>query len=493
MNKTGIVWAPPKELKPNLPLILTKMNNIYKNTIYLENFNLIILLIDNVILIYKLIFKASDLTFEFITKRCLDFISYDEELIYSIKNDQNEHSSFDLVIGTNKSNIYVLNISIKDYFIEILHELKLNNFNYEIFGFTRNKLIFSLDKELYILELIGNVRNFIMKVDENEKIISTNLKADCYLIVFTNMNVYMVDYAVDGRNQILIKLSTSCNYTSFIFNDKIYYIKESNTFAIFPIYDRENKFSIKLSAKNQINDLNFFKVLNVDDNFTIISNEKESEIYFISNKFKLIHKEHILFDKSFFVFLNNSIIVLSINLMSMSLKYKYCIFNNNQSELNKTVKHCESHSNINKVSLNEIEEEFVNYNSKRNTVLTKIKSQNLKIKRLLLKLSRVHELNYFCYLKEVIKGEINKILNLRLKTEMKNLNRNRIDLYYYKVFIIRCFDYKFGSRSLVINNTLIRDYFDKLLNSKIQELMQISMRINDTLTFSKLLSLIKTV
>jgi len=481
MNK--ILWTPPKELKPNLPLVTTKINNIYKNLIYLEHYSLICLIIENVILIYKFKFKENDLTFEFLTKRSLDFISYDEELIYTFKDTKIEQSSFGLVIGTNRANIFILNVSIKDFYIEVVYTLNVCLNNYEILGLVDGKLIIIIEKNLFIINVINKEKNFIMEIDEDEKIISANFKENIYLIVFTNKYIYMVDYATDGRCQILIK--TGSYYTSFIFNDKIYYIKESNTFAIFPIYDRDNKFSIKLSAKNQINDLNFYKVLSADENFTLISNEIESEIYFISNKFKLIHKEHILFDKSYFVFLNNSIIVLSINLMSMSLKYKYCVFNNNQTE----VKH-DKKSYLNKVSLNEIEDEFVSFNSKRQIVLNKIKIENFKLKKLLMKLKRINEINYFLVIKQLVNSRINKILSIYSKLEV---NKTNFDENEYKVFIVKCFVYKFGSKSLLTNNALIKDYFNKLFNSKVQELMQISRRINDSITYSKLENLISVI
>jgi hypothetical protein len=481
MNK--ILWTPPKELKPNIPLVTTKINNIYKSLIYFEYYSLICLIIENVILIYKIKFKENDLTFEFNTKRSLDFISYDEELIFTLKDTKIDQSSFSLVIGTNKANIFILNISIKDFYIEIVLTLNVGLNNYEVLGLFDGKLIITIDKNLFVI--INKERNFIMQIDEDEKVISANLKENFYLIVFTNKNIYMVDYATDGRCQILIK--TGSYYTSFIFNDKIYYIKESNTFAIFPIYDISNKFSIKLSAKNQINDLNFYKVLNVDENLTLISNEIESEIYFISKKFKLIHKEHILFDKSYFVFLNNSIIVLSINLISMSLKYKYCILNNNQSEVKLDRK-----SYLNKVSLNEIEEEFVNFNSKRQIILNKIKEENFKIKKLLMKLMQINEINYFLIVKELVCSGINKILSLYLNLEVNKSNFTKCEKYY-KVIILECFVYKFGSKSLHLNNGLLKDYFNQLFKSKVQELMQISKRINDKITYSKLENIIKIV
>jgi uncharacterized short protein YbdD (DUF466 family) len=533
--------------------------------------------------------KEISLTFE--SKKSLDFFSLDEEILFikysdtecegenltnskhtnfsnfSNKPNFSENYFFNFIIGTNLGNIFLINFNITDFYLEISQTFNIRHnyiHEYEILFYTKEEgenshsILMTMDKHLFLLEFPhchGNqkshtnspisldnkiLKNLLLRIeDPQEKIINAYLKPKHYTVIFSNKAIYFLNFETDGASEIIFKKDQNFYnslYSGYVNKDVIYYIKDSNSFSIFHIYDRENKFTIKLSAKNQLNELGFYKVFNVDDEIITITNEKQSELYFImNNKFKLIHRESILFDKSFFIFAEDSVVVISLNLFNLSLKYKYAILSssslkpsgqikdNKNLEMSKNPsqkrprKNSESilSENIN-FDLNQIELSFMDSKNNIQNLKFKLKKVWKRIYFLMKNLAVVMDYNKFEVLKQKICRKMNKIIKLSINFQSGNLDSryesasdkkckncpsldetnsltslkfSHSKINFLKYQIINSYIQKFGSEALLKSIYILIDYLKNLHEEKIKNLIKISVVTRDKEVYLSLIKL----
>lgn len=593
-NISKIQWSSVKEEKFIFPLFLTKFNfsKIFTQIVYFKNY--LFIFIDYDLVVYSFYYNKKpstldlnennqefSLTFE--NKKNLDFFSSDEEILFikcsdkhlkydsfsslfnsNVSNITNktsfsENNYFNFVIGTNLGNIFLINFNLTDFYLEISHTFNIKHnyiHEYEILFYTieeyinSHNIIMTMDKHLFLLEFQNSSYNFLNSSDNkifknlllriedpHEKVINAFVKPKHYTVIFSNKSIYLINFDTDGTSEIIFKKDPSSYnsfYSGYVYKDVIYYIKDSNSFSIFHIYDRENKFTIKLSAKNQLNELAFSKVLNVDDEVITITNDKRSEIYFIINKkFKLVQRENILFDKSFFIFVEDSLVVISLNLSNLCLKYKYALFSNLRIPINCQIKDpnkFEIPNNYNQIdkkqrknsesilfdslnlNLNEIEVSFLDSKKYIQNLNFKFKKLWNELNFLMNKIFHVVEYNKFEFIKKKICCKMNKFISLSKKFKYcsnqseyvydqinksyrlnyynlpKSFNNIQSKMNFLKFQIITSYIKKFGSEILLKSLNILIDYFKNLHGEKIKNLIKIAILTRDKEVYLKLIN-----
>jgi len=284
----------------------------------------------------------------------INFLAYDENIVNCILNKNNHNISLSSDFGM----VYIINISLMDFFVEVIFSFNIKQnylYSYEILYFCENNnILLTLDNNLYICEIYQKKKNQPTQVFKNclfkceymdEKILHAE-KLDNLVSVFTNKAIYMVDF-YDMSSSIFYKKEKVNNYAGKMNDGNIYFIKDENTYAVYSILDKDKKLSFKLSSKNQLNVLNFSRVLYVDKEIMIIANGKNTEIYLISLiTFKIINRESILFDNPIFIVycnynedkksnsidIDRMINVFSLNEINFDIKYKIGYIKNNKVE-----------------------------------------------------------------------------------------------------------------------------------------------------------------
>lgn len=247
--------------------------------------------------------READLIIQDIKK--INFIAFDENIIYCLLNKDNNN----ILISTDAGSIYIIGINFSDFFIEILFTFNIKQnflYFYEILYFCgkANNILLTMDNHLFLCEIYNKRKNQPIQVYKNcllkceyldENILYAE-KKDNLVVVFSNKSIYLIDL-IDISTTIFLKKEAKNNFCGRIFGENIYFIKDDNTYAIYSIKDKDKKQSIKLSSKNQLNVLSFDTILYVDKELMIISNSKNTELYFISLiTYKILNRESILFE-----------------------------------------------------------------------------------------------------------------------------------------------------------------------------------------------------
>ncbi len=290
--------------------------------------------------------NMKDILLEDIKK--INFLAYDENITNSLLNKNNNN----ILLSTDFGIVNIININLKDFFIELLitFDIKQNYlYSYDVFDFcdSNNNVILGLDNNVFICEIYNKQKNQPIQVFKNclfkseyldEKPIYAE-KQKNLVAVFSNKAIYLIDLN-DISTQIFYKKENKNNFGGRLFNDNIVFIKDENTYAVHSIKDNTKKLSFKLSSKNQLNILNFEKIIYLNGEFMVITNKKNTEIYMISlTTYKIINRESILFENPNFLFLtsfgeenekftglsnkeDSCIISYSVNRNNLEFKYK---------------------------------------------------------------------------------------------------------------------------------------------------------------------------
>jgi hypothetical protein len=257
------------------------------------------------------IFEIKDLILIEIKK--INFISIYEKINFCLLNNDNKN----ILISTDFGSVNILSINFKDYYIELLHTFSIRQnylYNFEILQFLdiKNTILITMDNQLFLCETHLNktkgtksttqvYKNCLFKCEFlDEKILHAE-KLENLVVIFSNKAIYLVDL-YDISVDVFLKKDTKNNFSGKIHKENICFIKDENTYAIYNLKDREKKLSFKLSSKNQLKVLNFNKVIYIDDDFMVIKNNKNTEVYFISLvNYKVINRENILFEDPCFL------------------------------------------------------------------------------------------------------------------------------------------------------------------------------------------------
>jgi len=292
----------------------------------------------------------------------INFLAYDEKIIYCLLNNENNF----ILLSTDFGNIYILNINLLDFYVELVFSFSIKQnylYSYEILYFCENNnILVTLDNHLFICEIYKKKKNQPIQVFKNclfkceymdEKLIYAE-KLNNIVTVFSNKAIYLIDL-YDISFKLFYKKENKNNFYGKILGDNIYFIKDENTYAVYSISDKDKKLSFKLSSKNQLNILNFDKILYLDGDLMIISNPKKTELYSISMvTYKILNRESILFENpNFLIFTRNeddfeirnkyyiknekSIIAFNLNKHNFDLKFKVGYIKQSEDILKKEI------------------------------------------------------------------------------------------------------------------------------------------------------------
>jgi len=464
--------------------------------------------------------------FLFKSKPRLDFISQNDTISNLKLNKHSckkiKHQENLILLSTEKGEVFIISINVYDYFIDVVFNFNISqNFlhEYEMLDFEDMNVLLTIDKHLFLYEIYSRNyeksyirnktnlsigKNLIMRIDYiDEKIIDACIKNKQYIIIFTNKMIYLINLNNDGSHEILFKkeandVNLSSSGVVDIYHDNIYYIKSDNSFCVHPIYEPQNKFTITINSRNQLNKLNFYKVIFANEEMIAIINRNYTEIYFFNNKYKLINRESILLESSRFLFTETCAIVISYNHLSMSIRYKLGLILKENSELkNESVRlginskdlisnkkdnpnACSTPFNqtlSDDFNLNEIEDSYVDFNQKlkqkKQIIKVNINEINNCIK---IFFSRNNSLFSFHELFLDFKSEIYFKLN-----ELNKIKLNIIKISN-SIFasVIKFYVFFHGSYSLRITEKILNEkYFKSIYRDKIIGLMKIPNKTKD--------------
>jgi hypothetical protein len=533
-----LVWSSVKEEKFFSLNSLLFVKDINKDIKICSSDKFLFLFLDFEVIIFNYFNDKQEggLSFNYLTKKNLDFISNDEK-IKNVKSDSNF-----FLISTDLGNLFVLNFDEKDYYIEVTYSFNIRHnyiHDYEIlfFEFLKSKnILITLDKHLFLLEicdletlnLIKNssflqsnkntsvCKNLLMRIEHSDEFIFyTYLKSSCYSVIFSNFAIYYIDFETDGRSEIIFKKdpqSYKHKFQGYVYKDVIYYVKDSNCFSIFDIYNRDNKFTIKLSAKNQLNDLNFFKVLFVEEDYIVITNEKCSTLYFIDKKYKLVHRENILFEP-YFIFSSQILIALSLSVIG--IKFKACIKEIGENNIDNYIDDLNQLKNFlpENETLKKIEDSFINTKLNKDHLKKQVRIRYYKIEKVLdhlkkyfskfpnrikcydyYELCKIKIMSYVTDINFILSKYQCKLFEIQDKNDFNKISR-KIYLKNYEVQrnLILNFVEFFGSKNLFLNYKFVYlIYYENLKYEKLYELINLSKNIRDTSTYFLLKELVKT-
>lgn len=468
----------------------TKEKKIFHNSSKMNPFNkgiiineYVLFFIDYEIIIYR--YENEDLLFE--TKKNIDFISLNEEIIYLLYDDKKNKN---ILFGTDKGNIYIISLNLNDFYIEVLHSFEIRQnyiYEYEVLSFSDMGILVTFDKNLFLCDVYSSqsnkhilYKNCLMKIEYfDEKIISA-FKIEQLVVIFTNKAIYFINLD-DGGSEIIFKKDNMNYYSGLVLGSSIYFVKDDNSFCSYNLFDKDKKYNVKLTSKNQLNKLNFYKVVYVTENYMVLSNEKNTEIYFISLKnFKIVNREPILFEKSLFLMYKGvNLIAISLNVITYTVKFKVGIINN-EDTTNKTEGILDKNILRNDLDLSNIEEDYVLDHSQNNIRKNKRKRNKLKIWFYLYilhdKCSNYQSDKFSCY-----KNRILKCLIKIKQYEYAKLVYNQITSGYINAF---------GSALIIKSYALLYTmYFYILYKENIDYLIKISTHIQDYETSKELYNL----
>lgn len=498
-----LLWNKPKEEKILFPIMLNKYSPemVFIKFILLNN-DYLFLFIDLEVFIYRLEVdkekNKSELVFE--NKKTLDFISFNEDIQTVLQSENFEKDGL-VLISTNTGNIYTINFNLTDFYFDI--HLKMNirhNFihEYEVLQYEGNNILMIIDKQLFSFEITKSnsvIKNLLFRMnDMNEKIVSAFFKPASYAVIFTNENIYLINFETDGTSEVIYKKDPQLykyHYTGIVANDVIYYVKDNNSFAVYHIYDREKKFTVKLSAKNLLNDLNFYRIVKANSDLITIVNEKQTELYFINNKYKLIHRESVLFEKSFFIFHPYGVFVFGINLINMVIKYKVGMMNEEikgSDNTNGNVAATNVIDNIDLGDLSKIENYYIRHKNSKQEVKNKIFKKINAVKTILNDIRagklKFHSEEQFEYYKSKI---TRKLSGIKVKSYEKFKHNIHVTLIWLYTFL-------FGSYSLKKSfNILFFPHFLNIYKERLQNLLLISKHVKDVEVYNEIVKLTKII
>lgn len=547
MNK--LKWVPlHKELNLNVPAMLSdkciiSSSNVNESENYVKMFyignNIILCFIWGKIIVLELKQhnsnnsnnNNSEFMLEMVYCSVMKYLTYNNEYVVGIKqismydNDENGSTTPNkFAVLTNYNNIYCIDVSLVDYYIELLYKTQI-----QVIALTKasssssvtlcqyyNKDTFIVihDNALYVYEmsnknkkLIYNCNTTTTITSNNEVIIHGEITLD-YIVVFTSRHVLLLNKRTFALVKVIFtyeQQQTPHTFKGKVFNNKIIYIKANDEFAIYDIHNTDNNQSLKLSSKKILNKFNFHNVIYINDDVICLVNDSRSELYVYLQHVPSMNRESTIYDNRNYIIMESHILIIGVNTKKLIIKAKiakyreYNAKNNTVTNTNnsssKLLQHT-SKQNENEIifpSLKDIENDYEHKHKALQKVKHNIKLTNNKINFIINTMTQrnitIKESQYYNY-----KQHINHLLTILYNLYFSLHNPNYITEYLSLLSPIHhnltiCFITNFGSYSLILNHKHIYlSYFINLTLTKITTLISIAIASNDYPTYLSLLS-----
>jgi hypothetical protein len=504
---------PTKEYKIISPFINTRfINNPYIHTILFKcrQDNILAIFVDIDILIYSI---NNDGEFSYRSSKNAEFISESEEILF-LKNQKSttDSQNTNFLIGTTKGNIFLLKFIEFDYFFEVIQNFNIRqNFihEYEILEYVDQRYILAtIDKHLYLIEIYSKThiaKNFLLTMEYRDERISNAIKVDSSIFINTNKAIYSINLD-DCERRIVFEKQILNSFDIQILGNYLYFIKEESKVSRYSLSDNNDKSTATISSKNMLNKVNFFTFIQIDNQSIILANERETEIYFLNDKFKLVHRESLIFDSCYNVYLDGTLYVLNLNIVQYTLKIKKFVLSSNEiteQEENKESFDTKENELQNLILL---EHNFLNFKHSIAFISRKIKELKNKIKNLIYcsliwRINSKIELNYekFESEKQKLIKYLQKLYNLYYELpdnkSTSKLNENCLSIFHlFKKTIlfhfVRVYECNFRSYSLHKTfDILYMGYYINMYRDKLNYLLQLSYSTLDRHSLKELLEL----
>lgn len=328
-----INWANIKESKIPFPINVYDDDKTYTNLLFISQDCMFLFMDLEFIVVEVSLDKDNTVTLTPRMKKSIQFLANDERISGIVKKDSSiEGASREFLIHTTKGNIYTVTVDTYDFYFEVMSFKIRQNYiyNYTIHCYCGNKILIEFDSSLYLCEISTYntlTKSCLLKINYlDEKILDAYVEDSDLVLIYTNKFVYLINLNLDGMPKILYKKDDKHHknyFSGVLFDDCAYFIKDECTLGIQHLVHLDHKMSIKVSSKNYLNKVSFFRVLFVNKDLLVITNESQNELYFLNNKtYKLIHRETILFERRSYILHDQKFFILGLNLNVFSFKYK---------------------------------------------------------------------------------------------------------------------------------------------------------------------------
>lgn len=546
MNK--LKWVPlHKELNLNVPAMLSdkcismliSSSNVNESENYVKMFyignNIILCFIWGKIIVLELKqhnsnSNNSEFTLEMVYCSVMKCLTYNNEYVVGIKqismydNDDNSESTTPnkFAVLTNYNNVYCIDISLVDYYIELLYKTQI-----QVVALTKtssssvtlcqyyNKDTFIVihDNALYVYEMCNKNKKLIYNCNttttNNEVIIHGEITLD-YIVVFTSRYVLLLNKRTFALVKVIFtyeqqqQQQTPHTFKGKVFNNKIIYIKTNDEFAIYDIHNTDNNQSLKLSSKKILNKFNFHNVIYVNDDVICLVNDSKSELYVYLQHVPSMNRESTIYDNRNYVVTESHILIIGMNTKKLIIKAKIAKYREYNAKNSTTTTNSSSSKQLQYISkqneneitfpsLKDIENDYEHKHKALQKVKHNIKLTNNKINFIINTITQrnivINESQYYNY-----KQHINHLLTILYNLYFSLHNPHYITEYLSLLSPIHhnltiCFITNFGSHSLILNHKHIYlTYFINLTLTKITTLISIAISSNDYSTYLSLLS-----